>query len=218
VAEAVRNLRTSVLLANVDNPPQVIMLTSALPGEGKTTCCIALAQISKALGKRVLLVECDIRRGQFRNYFDLPERGGLLSVLSGAKSFEDIVYQDESSGLYILPGEESSVNAADIFASHRFADFITEMRQHFDYIFIDTPPVLAVPDARVIAKTADAVIFSVRWNKTAREAVVEGLRVFGQVNIRVIGLVLSQVNVNKMTRYGYSSYGYYKEAAKYYHN
>jgi succinoglycan biosynthesis transport protein ExoP len=218
LAEAIRNLRTSVLLANVDNPPQVIMLTSALPGEGKTTCCIALAQISKALGKRVLLIECDIRRRTFRNYFDLPERGGLLSVLSGAKSFEDIVYHDESSGLHILPGEESSVNAADIFASHRFSDFIAEMRQHFDFIFIDTPPVLAVPDARVVAKVSDAVIFCVRWNKTARETVVEGLRFFAQINVKVAGLVLSQVNVNKMARYGYSNYGYYKEAAKYYHN
>jgi capsular exopolysaccharide synthesis family protein len=218
VAEAIRNLRTSVLLANVDDPPQVIMLTSALPGEGKTTCCIALAQISKALGKRVLLVECDLRRRTFRNYFDLPERSGLLSVLSGAKSFEEVVYHDESSGLHILPGEESSVNAADIFASHRFSDFIVEMRKEFDFIFIDTPPVLAVPDARVIAKNSDAVIFCVRWNKTPRDAVVEGLRFFAQIQIKVAGLVLSQVNVNKMARYGYSSYGYYKEAVKYYHN
>jgi succinoglycan biosynthesis transport protein ExoP len=218
VAEAIRNLRTSVLLANVDNPPQVIMVTSALPGEGKSTCCIALAQISKALGKRVLLIECDLRRRTFQAYFDLPERGGLLSVLSGAKSFNDIVYLDEASGLHILPGEESSVNAADIFASQRFADFIAEMRQHFDFIFIDTPPVLAVPDARVIAKNSDAVIFCVRWNRTARETVVEGLRFFAQVNVKVAGLVLSQVNVNKMARYGYSNYGYYKEAAKYYHN
>ena len=218
VAEAIRNLRTSVLLANVDKPPQVIMVKSALPGEGKSTCCIALAQISKALGKRVLLVECDLRRRTFRNYFDLPERGGLLSVLSGAKSFEDVVYLDEASGLHILPGEESSVNAADIFASQRFADFIAEMRQQFDFIFIDTPPVLAVPDARVVAKNSDAVIFCVRWNKTARETVVEGLRFFAQVNVKVAGLVLSQVNVNKMARYGYSNYGYYKEAAKYYHN
>ena len=218
IAEAIRNLRTSVLLANVDNPPQVIMTTSALPGEGKTTCCIALAQISKALGKRVLLIECDIRRRTFRNYFDLPERGGILSVLSGAKSFEETVHLDEGSGLHILPGEESSVNAADIFASHRFADFIAEMRQNYDFIFIDTPPVLAVPDARVIAKTCDAVIFCVRWNKTARETVVEGIRFFAQIKVKIAGLVLSQVNVNKMARYGYSNYGYYKEAAKYYHN
>jgi capsular exopolysaccharide synthesis family protein len=218
IAEAIRNLRTSILLANVDDPPQVIMLTSALPGEGKTSCVIGLAQISKALGKRVLLVECDLRRRTFRNYFDLPERHGILAVLSGARSFEETVHHDEASGLHILPGEESSVNAADVFASHRFAEFIGEMRKEFDFIFIDTPPVLAVPDARVIAKNSDAVIFCVRWNRTAREAVAEGLRFFAQINIKVAGLVLSQVNVSKMARYGYSNYAYYKEAVKYYHN
>ena len=218
IAEAVRNLRTSVLLANVDSPPKVIIFTSALPGEGKTTCSIALAQISEALGKRVLLVECDIRRRTFRNYFDLPDRGGLLSVLSGATSFEEVVHLDEKSGIYVLPGEKSTVNAADIFASHRFSDFITEMREHFDFIIIDTPPVLAVPDARVIGKISDTVIFCVRWNKTPRETVVEGLRFFAQINIKVAGLVLSQVDVKKMARYGYRGYGYYREAAKYYHD
>jgi len=217
-AEAVRNLRTSILLANVDRPPQVIMLTSALPGEGKTTVCVALAQISEALGKRVLLIECDIRRRTFRNYFDMPENGGLLSVLSGARGFEDVVHYDEASGLYVLPGEESSVNAADIFASHRFAEFVEEMRRHFDFIFIDTPPVLAVPDARVIAKNSDAVIFCVRWNRTPRETVVEGLRFFAQINVRIAGLVLSQVNMNKMARYGYSGYGYYRASARYYND
>ena len=217
-AEAIRNLRTSILLANVDNPPQVVMLTSSLPQEGKTTCCIALAQISRALGKKVLLMECDIRRRTFRTYFDLPEKGGVLSVLSGQRDFDDVVYHDDESGLDILPGEESSVNAADIFASHRFAEFVGEMRRRYDFVFIDTPPVLAVPDARVIGRIADAVVFCVRWNRTARETVAEGLRLFAQVNIRVAGLVLSQINLTKMSRSGYANYGYYKQASKYYHD
>ncbi len=179
---------------------------------------MGLAQISRALGKRVLLVECDIRRRTFRDYFDLPEDGGLLSLLSGAREFDDVCYYDQESGLHILPGESSTVNAADVFASHRFAEFIAEMRGKFDFIFIDTPPVLAVPDARVIAKTSDAVLFCVRWNKTARENVLEGLRFFAQINIKIAGLVLSQVNINKVARYGYSSYGYYRATSKYYHN
>ncbi len=217
-AEAIRNLRTSILLANVDDPPQVIMLTSALPQEGKSTCCIALAQISRALGKRALLIECDIRRRTFRNYFDIPEGAGVLTVMSGSSNFEDVVHHDEASGLDILAGEESAVNAADIFASQRFAEFIGEMRGRYDFIFIDTPPVLAVPDARVIGKIADAVVFCVHWNRTPRETVREALRFFAQVNIRIAGLVLSQVNVSKMARYGYGNYGYYKEASKYYHD
>jgi len=217
-AEAVRNLRTSVLLANMDHPPQVIMVSSGLPGEGKTTCCIALAQISRALGKRVLLIECDLRRRTFRNYFNLQEKAGLLSVLSGSRAYNEVVHVDNSTGLHVLPGEQSSVNAADIFSSQRFEDFLSELRKHYDYIIVDTPPVLAVPDARVIAQQADSVIYAVRWNKTPRETVIEGLRLFAQVNVRITGLVLSQVNVKKLARYGYSHYGYYKEAARYYHD
>lgn len=215
-AESVRNLRTSILLANVDKPPQVIMLCSGLPGEGKTTCCISLAQISRSLGRRVLLIECDLRRRNFRKYFKIESKGGLLSVLSGHKPYDEVVHVDEGSGLHVLPGEESSVNAADVFSSRRFSEFIAELRQHYDYIFIDTPPVLAVPDARVISQSVDSVIYLVRWNRTLRESVAQGLRFFQQVNVRVAGLCLTQIDVREMARYGYKAYGYYRQAERYY--
>lgn len=216
-AESVRNLRTSILLANMDAPPQVIMVTSGLPGEGKTTTCIALAQISRSLGKRVVVLECDLRRRNFRSYFRIQGKAGILSVLSGAKPYDEVVYVDENTGMHVLPGEESSVNAADVFASQRFTDFVKELREHYDYVLIDTPPVLAVPDARVIGQHADAVVYLVRWNKTLRDTVAQGLRVFQQVNIRVTGLVLAQIDVREMIRYGYKTYGYYyKQTEKYY--
>jgi len=215
-AEAIRNLRTSVLLANVDKPPQVIMLNSGLPGEGKTTTCIALAQISRSLGKRVVLVECDLRRRIFRRYFGIAAEGGLLSILSGAKGYHEVVHIDAQTGLHVVPGEESSVNAADVFASRRFSELIEELRQHYDYIYIDTPPVLAVPDARVIAQSVDALLYVVRWNRTPRDTVAQGLRHFRQVNARVTGLVLNGIDIREMARYGYRSYGYYRQAARYY--
>ncbi|MGF1503304.1 MAG: GumC family protein [Paracoccaceae bacterium] len=215
-AEAVRNLRTSVLLANVDKPPQLIMVCSGLPGEGKTTCCLSLAQISRSLGKRVVIIECDLRRRNFRRYFKIETEGGLLSVLSGHKAYHEVVHVDEATGLHVLPGEQSSVNAADVFASHRFAEFLNELRRHYDYIFVDTPPVLAVPDARVIAQNVDALLYLVHWNTTLRETVAQGLRNFQQVNVKVTGLVLSQIDVKEMTRYGYKAYGYYRQASRYY--
>ncbi|GMG82326.1 polysaccharide biosynthesis tyrosine autokinase [Paralimibaculum aggregatum] len=217
-AESIRNLRTSVLLANIDKPPQVIMVSSGEPGEGKTTTCVALAQISCSLGKSVLIVECDLRRRNFRRVFDIEHERGLLSVLSGRMRYEDVVHVEESSGMHVLPGERSSVNAADVFASKRFAEFLQELRGHYDFIFVDTPPVLAVPDARVIAQHADALVYVVRWNRTLRETVAAGLRTFAQVNARITGVALTQVDMKDMERYGYRDFSYYRTAQRYYQN
>ncbi len=208
LAEAVRNLRTSILLSHVDRTPQVIMVTSSVPGEGKTTTTLMLAQNSAALGKRVLVIECDLRRRVFRSYFDLPKEVGLLSVLSNAMTAEQAIRTDPASGLDVLPGQESQANAADVFSSDRFAEFLDEMRGRYDFIFIDTPPVLAVPDARVIAGRADAVLYAVRWNATGKEMVKAGLELFEQIGVRVTGLALTQANPKKLGRYGYAGYGY----------
>ena len=208
LAEVVRNLRTSVLLSNVDRTPQVIMVTSSVPGEGKTTTTLMLAQNSAALGKKVLVIECDLRRRVFRNYFDLPEKTGVLSLLSGAVPPEQAIRRDESTGLDVLVGQESRANAADVFSSERFGEFLDEMRARYDFVFIDTPPVLAVPDARVIAGRADAVLYAVRWNATRREMVRAGLELFEQIGVRVTGLALTQANPRRIARYGYAGYGY----------
>ncbi len=215
-AEAIRNLRTSVLLANVDTPPQVIMVSSGLPSEGKTTTCIALAHISAMLGKSVAVIECDLRRRNFRRYFGIEHDFGLLSVLAGHRRYDEAVHVEESSGMHVLAGEKTSVNAADVFASQRFGEFVRELRQHYDYIFIDTPPVLAVPDARVIAQHVDELVYVVRWNRTLRETVSQGLRTFRQVNAKITGLALTQVDMKDMARYGYQAYAYYREAERYY--
>jgi len=220
-AESVRNLRTSVLLSDVDNPPQIIMFTSALPGEGKTTDSLALAQNLAGLGKKVLLVEGDIRRRTFSKYFDISEKRGILSVISGEAKLEDVVFQGSKMGFDVLIGEKSSTNAADVFSSDRFLDFIKNVRQSYDYIVIDTPPVLVVPDARVIAQSADAVLFSVKWDATPKSQALQGLRMFEQVNRKVTGMVLSQIDPKGLKKYGYGGkyggyYGYY--AKGYYDN
>jgi capsular exopolysaccharide synthesis family protein len=217
MVEAIRNMRTGVLMANVDRTPQVIMLTSSLPKEGKTTTSLLLAQNAAALGKSVLLLECDLRRRTFRSYFPGRPAGGILSVLSDALSFDEAVLHDELTGVDVLMGEETKTNAADVFSSQRFAAFIEEMRARYDMIVIDTPPVLAVPDARVIAPLADAVIYCVRWNVTHRALVRTGLQMFGQIKVRVTGLALTQIDQRKLARYGYGGYGYYYRASSRYY-
>lgn len=217
-AEAIRNLRTSVLLSNVDSPPQVIMSTSSIPGEGKTTQSIALTQNLSGLGRKVLLVEGDIRRRVFSQYFDIADRPGILSVLSGEVPLEEAVIHEPTLRADVLIGEKSSTNAADVFSSNRFAEFLNQARETYDAIIIDTPPVLVVPDARVIGQSVDAILYSVKWDSTSKSQVIEGLRLFSTVNLRVTGLVLGQIDPTGMKRYGYGGrYGAYASYGKGYY-
>jgi succinoglycan biosynthesis transport protein ExoP len=210
-AEAIRNLRTSMLLANLDNPPKVIMSTSSIPGEGKTTQSIAIAQNLSGLGAKVLLLEGDLRRRVFSQYFDRPDQKGFLSVLSGDVSLEEAIVHDNELNADLLFGEKSPINAADMFSSSKFSDFIKVLRDHYDYIIIDTPPVLAVPDARVIGQSVDAILYTVKWDSTSHRQVLDGLKSFESVNLKVSGLVLSQIDKRGMKRYGYGdSYGAYQ--------
>ncbi|MCO6382913.1 polysaccharide biosynthesis tyrosine autokinase [Oceanicola sp. 502str15] len=219
-AEAVRNLRTSVLLSNVDAPPKVIVSTSSVPGEGKTTNSLGLAHNLVGMGKKVLLIEGDIRRRTLNEYFDKAPSKGLVSLISGDATRDETVHLSEDFGFHILMGEKTSVNAADLFSSNKFHDLITDLRSEFDAIIIDTPPVLIVPDARIISQEADAVLFTVKWDSTSRAQVLEALRLFRQGDQKISGLVLSQINPKGMKRYGYGgkygAYGGY--GSKYYTN
>lgn len=219
-AEAIRNLRTSVLLSDVDNPPKVILTTSSIPGEGKTTVSIALAQNLAGLDRRVLLVEGDIRRRTFSAYFDRSaDRPGLLSLLTGKATREEAIWHADTLGVDVLMGEKERVNAADIFASERFRQFVAEMRESYDHVIIDSPPVLVVPDARVIAQLTDAVLFVVNWDRTSRSLVIDGLKQLRTVNARVSGLILSQIDPKGMRRYGYGNrYGAYSRYARGYYD
>ncbi|WP_370628911.1 GumC family protein [Celeribacter sp. PS-C1] len=209
-AEAIRNLRTSVLLSSMDRTPKVIMLSSALPGEGKTTVSFALAQNFVGLGKKVLLIEGDIRRRVFSQYLDVKDAKGMMAVLSGETSLAGAAIHDPVLGADILISEQTDVNAADILSSQQFKSFIDTARETYDIVIIDTPPVLVVPDARVVAQLADTVLFTVHWDKTSKTQLRDALRMFDMVGGRINGLVLNQIDPKGMRNYGYGdSYGAY---------
>lgn len=195
-AEAVRNMRTSVLTPN--SSPQIIMVTSSVPDEGKTTQAIALAQNIAVMGRRVLLIEGDIRRPAFRDTFGANSGLSLTSVLAGSATLASAIFHDPATGLAILAGDTGQTNAADMFSSDEFSRLIETARDTFDVVLIDTPPVLVVPDARIIAPMADTLLYVVRWNKTSVAQVLEGLRQLETGDQRVDGLILAQVNPKRM--------------------
>jgi len=219
-AEAVRNLRTSVMLSNLDKAPKVIMSTSSLPSEGKTTVSFALAQNFVGLGKKVLLIEGDIRRLVFSQYLNVEDAKGLMSVLSGENTLEDAVIHDSIVGADILVSEPTKINAADILSSDKFAQLLNVAREAYDIVIIDTAPVLVVPDARVVAQYVDTVLFTVKWDSTTKTQVRDALHMFETVGRPVNGLVLNQIDPKGMKQYGYGdSYGAYGSyGAKYYTN
>lgn len=219
LAESIRNLRTSIMLSNVDNPPQVLMLTSSLPGEGKTTQSLILAQNMSALGKRVLLIEGDVRRRVFSQYFNTKRNANLVAVITGQVRLEDAVLHVAEIGADVLAGEKTKVNAADLFASKSFEGFLNQARGQYDFIIIDTPPVLVVPDARVIGQFVDAILYSVHWDKTSKTQVKQGLHMFQSVGLKVTGLSMTHVDPKGMKRYGYGKYGAYSAySSGYYDN
>lgn len=218
--EAFRNLRTSVLMSSLDHPPQVIAVTSSLPGEGKTTNSLALAQNFAGLGKRVLLLEGDIRRQTLHAYVKgSNKKRGWLAVLEGKQTLEEVLHHDPNMGIDVLFGEKTPVNAADVFSSARFQEFLKTLRARYDYIIVDTPPVLVVPDARVLGQYADAMLFTVAWDRTNAQQIRESIRQMSSVNVKITGMVLSQIDAAGMKRYGYGdNYGAYSGYGKSYYS
>jgi len=217
-AEAIRNLRTAILMSDPDAAPRVILSTSSLPGEGKTTQTLALAQSLTGIRGRVLVIEGDVRKRVFRDYFNAPETAGLVEVMTGKAALSDAVWHAEQIGVDILFGSDSRANPADLFSSRRFARLMQQARKSYDAVVIDAPPVLLVPDACIIATHADVILYTVRWDRTREKQVLAGLKALRGTGTQVCGLVLGQINPRGMRRYGYGKdFGTYG-AAGYYRN
>lgn len=205
-AEALRNLRTSVMLSNIDTPPQVIMVTSSVPGEGKTTLSLALAQSFSGLGLRVLLIEGDLRRLVLGSRCRMTRTGaGLNSVLADRIPLQQAVAHVDLIGADVLFGERTSENVGDLLSSGNFPRMIAAARGHYDVILVDTPPVLVVPDAMSVAQSADALLLAVAWNRTDAGQVAEALRMLDAVNIRPTGAVLNRIDGRRMRQLGLGS-------------
>lgn len=221
-SEAVRNLRTSLLLSNAAAPPQVITITSALPGEGKTTTAFALAQNYSGLGKKVLLVEGDVRRGTFSELVSPDEeRSGLVEVVLGEALLEEAIVRAEDFGFDVLLGGVTKLNPADVLSSRDFGEFVAEARRIYDIILIDTPPLLVVPDARVISQHADSILFSVLWNRTTTDHIRDAIQQITSTGLRPTGFVLGNIDPRGIRKYGYADryVAYNKSYAKaYYRN
>lgn len=215
LAEAIRNLRTSILFSNVDNPPKVVMFTSSVPREGKSTTSMLMALTSRQMGKSAIIVDCDLRLPALAKLLDVDdEQPGLLSLMNGTATINDVIHKDPTTGLHVLMTRNSErqaqINAADVLSSQKFKDLIKALSEHYELVILDTPPTLVVTDARIVSNLADAIVYAVRWDSTPRDAVAEGLKELSSIDANVTGVVLTLVNEQRASRYSYDGYSYHK--------
>jgi exopolysaccharide transport family protein len=216
-AEAYRNLRTAIMTTRTNIDSQVIIITSALPEEGKTTTSICLARTFAIGGSKTILVDCDLRKNSVLRTMGKKSKVGLLQVLSEKCKLEDALMEDEASGAFVLPLIVQEYVPQNIFASAAMDRLLDRLRTQFEVVLLDTAPVLPIADTRVLAPKSDAVVFLAQWRKTPRKAVENGLRQLQTTGATISGVVLTQVNAKEQARSGYGDDGYYYKSYRSYY-
>lgn len=201
VAEQFRTLRARLDALAAERPVRTIAVTSAMPDEGKTTAALNLALVSSMnLDRRVLLVDCDLRRPKLHVALGLRPECGLAEVLSGDATLESAVVAVEGTSLRVLPVHATPSNPSELLASDRMRSLVEEVARSYDQVIFDMPPTLALPDAKTVSELTDGLVFVVRANSTPRDDVAAALDILDRR--RVLGLVLNGVE-SESKRYGY---------------
>jgi succinoglycan biosynthesis transport protein ExoP len=216
ISEAFRALRTSLLLSQADHPPQVILVTSALPREGKTTAAVNLAVTLAQLGDRTLLMDSDLRKPGIRRALNLTggKEVGLSSYLAGVSTLDEVMMPHPTiNNLVALTTGPVPPSPADLLSSHRMREAITDLRHQFKFVVIDSPPVMAATDAVILSALTDGVLLVVRSGETPKEAFTRTRDLLAAVKCRLLGVVLNAVDSSAPDYY--YSYRYYPYAYGY---
>ncbi len=225
ISEAFRALRTSLLLSQADHPPQVILMTSALPREGKTTAAVNLAVTLAKLGDKTLLVDGDLRKPGVSRALNMADgkHAGLSSYLAGVSTLDLVTVPHPAiPNLATIPTGPVPPNPADLLASHRLSEMIVELRKRYKFVVIDSPPIMAATDAVILSVLADGVLLVVRSGHTPKEAFTRTRDLLTSVKCRLLGVVLNAVDSNspdyyysyRYYPYSYSGYGHQEQDRK----
>jgi capsular exopolysaccharide synthesis family protein len=206
-AEAYRTLRTNIQFSSFDKKVKTIVVTSSQPSEGKSTIVSNLAITTAQSGKKVLLIDCDLRRPMLHKKLDLSNQEGLTSLLAGEKKLEECV--NTIIGLpyfYVLTSGPIPPNPAELLGSNKMKNLFEEFKENFDMIFIDTPPVLAVTDAQVLANLCDGVVFVAAYGEADKNSVVRAKELIDKVGAKILGVIINKIP-NEANKY----HSYYED-------
>jgi capsular exopolysaccharide synthesis family protein len=206
-AEAIRSLRTSLLVSSIEKPLRAILVSSSTAGEGKTTVAINLASVLAQQGK-TCLIEGDLRRPMIEFAMGLRAQAGLLEVLDNRATLADaIIPSADVAGLSFLAIKSIPENPSDVLASSRMVAVVKQVREMFDYVVIDSPPVIAFSDARSLALLCDAVILVSRYGVTTRRSITLSAELFSEMQVPLTGVVLNDMDLSSAD-FHYFNYGY----------
>ncbi len=212
VTQALRRLRTTITLSlGETEASRVVLVTSTISGEGKSSVVEGLATLSAQAGRRVLVIDADMQNPSLHNRFGMANVVGLSDVLSGGVVLDDAVEFDPGTGIYLMARGSSVPNPDDLLGSEAMDGLMRAARRQFDLVIIDTAPVSSVGDALIIAPRVDGVLFVVEWERTHREMVIQSLRDIYEIGENVLGLVLSKVDVRIQSFDTGTEYYYYAQ-------
>ncbi|KRE47881.1 CpsD/CapB family tyrosine-protein kinase [Paenibacillus sp. Soil522] len=207
ISESYRALRTNIEFSSIDETLQVLMVSSAGPGEGKSTTITNLAITFAQSEKKVILIDADLRKPTAHHTFSLSNRWGLSSVISQQSKLEEVIQASDIPNLDVMTSGAIPPNPAEMMGSKKMTSLLEQLRQMYDIILIDTPPLLAVTDAQIVATKSDGVILVVDQGKVKRDIASKAVKSLESVKARILGVVLNNVKRKANEEVYYYYYG-----------
>ena len=209
IAEAYRSFRTNIRFTDIQETPLMFLISSAVKGEGKTTTTANLATVIAQIGKRVILLDADFRDPMVHNVFGLAGQPGVTNVIGGGSEIKDVIRPSGIENLDVVCAGSIPPNPSELMSSTRLREFLKEIGKKYDYVLIDTPPIVAVTDAAILSQFVHGVFLVVRAGSTHKKVFNRAIDLFRKVNARVFGVVINSVTAQRGYGYGHEyRYGY----------
>ena len=216
-AEALRSLHNSIVMSGPEAKPKVVVVTSARPNEGKTSIAISMARLLALSGRRVILLDCDQRKPELDERLQAPRKVGIVGYLDGELELVDVVQREALTGLdYIVSGGNTQ-SFVELLRSDRLNRLLTQLREEYDLVLVDAPPILALADIKLLSRLADKTLVIVRWRDTPRNVVRVALRQLADAGVTVAGVAISRVDVRRNALYGFGDSALFTGAFKKYY-
>ncbi|MBZ9687735.1 CpsD/CapB family tyrosine-protein kinase [Clostridium estertheticum] len=196
ISEAYRNLKNNVQLLSLEKELKIIMIASAGSNEGRTITASNLAAVMAESGKKTILIDCDSRKPNLHNMFGVSNESGLSNILLGQVKFDEAEWVTKQENMYVLTAGIKTINQAELLSSDKLNKFLQGLKESFDYIIIDTPPVTLAGDAKIISKYADACVYVVGIGEVDKKVVMKGKEILDSVGATFLGVVFNKTDLN----------------------